>query len=795
MPDLRTGSVQPVKSGTEPQGQSITKLPETNYQRWYSRIVSAFGKIGKKFRGRGYLRHKLADTVGVFTSHHQVGVQHFNSDYRRSLYDYKVAASMQLHDLATIREVEHDSEKEIVVGVGKYRSTKESLDTLNNTLKFTSVELCYRFLGEGKQLPAEFLTRSLLPHFEDLVDSNPNFEKLMASDPHLKALIANSPAEKTKAEIFIESIAHDVGLQRNADVTFERLLELKNAIRWRFESITTTESTPETVHAHKSPVNLDNPATSPPLLETPRKSRYQLDNEDKNYIKESVDKGGSLKIPKHDLRNRLKRALLRNKRNIVLNNLGIIISTVVTAVATGGIAAAVNVAIYIGWFAAMNGVGEAIKMAKVVKAMQKMEKSADFALNPTDMEAFKELDDDKFRTFMKACRYVCSVETLSRIYNDYAELENDVENSIKRSKAPILTASDAIAFEESKARYHYRKKNLDTSFELFNRLYTGAIGDMKRMEKEWNQGAQELWEHKFNHMSPKLRSKLFNKAASDPRVLGDQYHFETDQADWLAEVFPQMEDGQEVSDIKRRQRARMVDEALSSPSGYDHLSSDGKVTFSKRPNKVTSAVDLIKRGIKSYIYGWGKVAAQTTATHGTKIGWHSVENAPYLQISPQFPKPSVDGLVIFGFFFVADLLLDQLNHGVNSSRLNQIKHGHEGYTGPTNRERTGREEIGTLRSLTKKELPSFIDTLLSFHDAHKDIMEEMDYHKHLNKVDPYSPPFSHMDDYEAAVLVLRRKYQEQLMAKKAAGAIGDFYHQVQSKSDHLSKRMTTVIVG
>ena len=84
---------------------------------------------------------------------------------------------------------------------------------------------------------------------------------------------------------------------------------------------------------------------------------------------------------------------------------------------------------------------------------------------------------------------------------------------------------------------------------------------------------------------------------------------------------------------------------------------------------------------------------------------------------------------------------------------------------------------------------------MSLHDAHKDIMGEMDYHKHLNKVDPYSPPFSHMDDYEAAVLILRRKYLEQLMAKKVTGAIGQFHHQVQKKSKHLATRMTDVLVS
>ena len=773
MPDFKNGGVRSTSPGISPQGQPTTKLPETNYQRWYGRFVSVFGKISQSFKRLGYARPKSTDTMRVFETFQDSGVRQHQDTYHRSLYDYKIAASMQLHGLGKVKKMEN----EIVLGVGKTRSTTESLESLQDTLKLSPVALCYKFLGEGNRLPPGFLSRALIPYFEDTVIETYGF----------------SPED---AQTLIASLSKKVGLNKNIDITFERLLELKNSIRWNLSSGTATVRDPYTKQIKRKPIDLKNPAITPPRLAPPGSSRYQLDEEDKAYIQESVDKGGSLKIPKHDLRNRLKRLVLRNKKNLFLNGMGILVSTIITTLSSGGIAAAVNVLIYVGWFAAWSGCNEAISMAKVVRAMQKMEKTADFALNPTDMDVFRGFNEEKFRSFMKACRYVCSKETLTRIYNDYAELEKDVETSAKLAEQKTITASDAIRFEESKARYRYRKKNLDISFDLFNRLYAGAIGDMRRMEVEWDQDVQLLWEHKFKHMSAKQRAKFFNKAANDSRVIGSKYHFKTDKVDWLKEIFPQMASGDEWSEIERLQAIGRINKALSAPQDtFPQDTTDLKEELNTYSDKVTSAVNLIKRGMRSYAIGWGKSVIRSTTAHGFKMGWHGVKNAPFLEITPQLPRVSVDGLAIFGFFFMSDLLMDQMNNGVNQYRLNQIKKGKKGRTGITIRKRTGREEIGTLRTLTKRQLPDFIDTLLKLHDAHKDIMGEMDYHKHLNKVDPYSPPFSHMDHYEAAVLILRRKYLEQLMAKKTTGAIGQFHHQVQKKSQILSNRMTDILTS
>ena len=808
MPRFGIGGLKSVipKIGTHAKEPPPTaKLPKTDYQRAYGRIVRVLKNVAGSFRYLVSSKPKAADTFRVHETFSQATSHQFHDDYHKALNDYKIAAAMEYHHLARVRGEEQANTKEVVIGAGSEVCSTEHLKELAVTVELSPQELCLKYLEDGRDLPFDFLDRALLPYFENY-------------------LLTNYDLDEADAALMIQSCAKKAGLKASRDITFERILELKNHIRWRLgpplednyeidpetgqwtpKSVETQvppktykvedafEVNPETGQLGLKTVDPQMPAQIPPALETPGKSRYHLDRHDKSFIQRVVDKGGSLKIPKHDLLHRLKRMVLRNKITIALNTAGIILSTAITSVATGGAAAAINVFIYLGWFAAWSGGTEAVRMIKVVRKMQKMERAADFAINPTDMEAFRGFNEEKFRTFMKCCRYVCSHETLTRIYNSYAELEKDVENSEKISKRPVYSVSDAIKFEESKARYRYRKKNLDMSFDLFNRLYTGAIGDLKRMEVEWDKDVDALWQHKFQKMPPKERARLFRKAAHDIRVIGKGYHFQTDNTEWLKEIFPQMASSEEWGEIEQERVQRKTALAVRDLSNPDELGETDKETINKYTDHVANAVNMVKRGISSYLFGWGKSALKSTISHGFKVGWHGIRNAPYLEITPQLPKISVDGLVIFGFFFVSDVLLSQVNSGVNHYRLQQIQKGKKGKTGITFRERTGREEIATLRKLTKEKLTSFVDTLMSLHDAHKAIMEELEYHKHLNQVDRRSPPFSHMDSYEAAVLILRRKYYEQIMATMTTGAIGEFHRQVQKKSDILDTRMASIL--
>ncbi len=777
MPVTSLGKAQSAAPGinrNQTQKESSRTLPETNYERWQGRVVSGINKLGSTLVGIFQSGPKDEDAHRVYESFRHSGHKHCYDDFHRSLYDYQIASAMQLHGVARISERNVEDTAQLVIAAGSTTSSKKTLEKLQKTLSLSPTELAYRFIAKGKTFPPGFLSRALTPYMVERMTE----EYGLGYD---------------LAERAVSILVKRVGLNKEADITFERILELKNAIRWQFGPAPSELNDVPPMPEQAKPINPANPALSAPKLAKPGKSRYYLDVEDRKHIQNVVDKGGSIKIPKHDLFNRLKRMVLRNKQNLFLNGMGVVISTVLSSVASGGIAAGVNLLIYMGWFTAWTGGSEAIRMVRVIRAMQKMEKTADFALNPTDMEAFKGFDEKKFRSFMKCCRYVCSHETLTRIYNDYAELEKDAETRLKMPGVP-KSISEAIELEEGNARFSYRKKNLHESFDLFRRLYTGAIGDIRRMEDEWNKDVQELWEYKFKNMSPSERNRLFNRAANDTRVIGKTYHFSTDQTDWLKEIFPQMADEKEWNEIELEGIARKSRDIAQQELKSDQLSEEDKETINRQTDKVANAVYLMKRGIFGYTSGWVKSAFRSTVAHGFKIGWHGVRNTPFLEVTPQLPKLSVDGLIIFGFFFLSNLFMDQANTAWNSHRLKQIQKNKKGKTGLPVRDRTGREEIATLRKLSKDQLGKFIDNLMSLHDAHKKIMQEVEYYKHLNVVDPYSLPYSHMDAYEAAVLILRRKYYEEIVAKMASGAIGQFYDNVQNKTKALDGRISQAII-
>ena len=777
MPRVGNGSFRSVNPDVTTQHQQPkTKLPETDYQKFYGRMVFILKKVISSARSLSQVKPAARNT---FRAHHtlkQASVSQYNDDYHRALHDYKIAATMQLHHLANIDEREIAGRPEVVIGAGRDYCGTEQLKKVTDSLTLSAPNLCYQFLAEGREPPTNFLQRALLPYFEDYLTEH----------YHLDQAEAGSALQK---------LALETGLHKTRDITFERVLELKNRIRWQLgpsvEEV--SEPCPESPPPETAQFNYQHPALTPPSLKAPGTVRYYLDKDDKAFVQQVVDQGGFLKIPRHDLLNRLKRKILRNKTALGLNGLGIALSTAITTIISGPAGAALNLFVFLGWLGVSKGVIKIIRLVRVMHKVQAMQTSADFALNPTDMEALKGLDEEKFRSFMKCCRYVCSHETLAGIYNCYAELEKDVETSEELSKAPLDSVAAAIRFEESKARFRLRKKNLDISFELFNRLFTGAVGDLRRMEEEWHRDIQGVWENKFRTMPAKERARLFRRAAHDPKIAGKYYHFQTDNTEWLKSIFPQMAAPEEWSEIEQDRVQQRVEEIFGEMSGPKKLNSRDKRKFNSYSNQVVNAMHLVKKGVTGYILGWGKAALRSTVAHGFKVGWHGVRRAPHLELAPQLPKISVDGLLIFVFFFIADLCASSARSRLNHYRLKQIQSGQKGKTGIMLRERTGREEIATLRQLTKQKLGSFIDTLFSLHDAHKALMEELDYHKHLNEVDPYSPPYSHMDDYEAALLILRRKYYEQIIAGMMTGAIGEFHRQVQSKSSNLSDRMIDVI--
>ena len=780
MPKVRTGRprvARPVLKLAE--GQKPAKL---DYQRWQGRVVSIINSVGSRLKHLFRQSPSEAKVLSVFDALSRSASEQYLDTYHRSLHNYHIACALQLHSVGQLGEKRANGQKKLVLGGGRKAVDHDTLENVKKTIDQSTVALAYQFLAENRHLPVGFLKRALIPHFIEIMMNEYGF-----SYPEAK--------EKVNRVILKYELTSD------DKVDFERILHIKNELRYQFSPSPEPVSSKSQVNTKERlplPADLSKPALTAPTLSRPRRTPFRLDEEDKEHIKNVVDKGHWIKVERHDLRNRVKRHLLRNKRIIAVSSMGAAVSVIFSALTTGGVGAVVTLFHYVAFTLLWSGGGEAWGIIRAMSALQKMEASSDFKLENNELGVLSELDEEKFRKFMRSLQYICSQETLTRIFNYYSELEKDAETYLA-SKPSAYDLDSLIKNEESKARYHYRRDNLAQAFHFFDRLYGVASRDLRRMKQEWNIHGQELWNAKFKDMSPRERLALFNRAANDKNVASQFYHYPTNKIDWLENVFPDLVHQSEWSKYKRKQArlklGKIIDEELPDPE-QENLKTNN------RNDKVAGAFFLVKSSVKEYIFRWLRGGVNSTITHGFKIGWHGIKEVPKWEVAPQLPKLSLDGLATFGFFFLTDLLLDRLNTGINKQRLQEIKDGKKGATFSLGslkhplkkRKRTGREEINTLRKLTKDRLPDFIDRIFNLHEAHRNMINEIRDYKKLDDISPTGKPFQHLSDYDAAVMLLKWQYMEQMVQEMMIGAIGQLHSRIQEKVSTFDHRIADKIL-
>ena len=713
MAKLHTNSPSSVKTGRiRSYLHSDSKFPEISYQRGYRRIKSFFKKITSPFRSKGYQRPIGNDAKSVFSRIVSDKVDQLNKlrsserlpflvDYYEEKYEHYVSAAMELCGLPKVRVVSSTEGKSYIVGSGSKRSTPDLIDKAKDLADLGPVALCYRFFVEGKKLPSHFLSNAIVPYFEDL-------------------MICKHGFSEGRAEIFISSLMRDLGVNKESDLTFEKMLEVKNAIRWNVERERLWIQDPETGEYCQEPIDVECPIVTPPFyvedfekdgnkpslyrtglkeekssngmpahipcLEIPKDNPYQLDKEDNDYIQLSVSSSKAIKVSKSfllsrtmkDKLHRLKRRLLYNKRKIGLSGVGAILFFVLTTIATGGIAAVVNLTAFFVWTFGVQGGHEAIRMIRSMKAMDKIEKNSKFAKNVGDISGLMDVDEKKFLSFMKACRYICTHESTTQIYQKFAE-QNRTSREIKEfalsmSKKKSYALDEVIKAKEFEALYKHRGKSLKESFNPFDQFYRNAVGDIARMEKGFDSHLEYIIKEKFEGIDKAELFKCFNDAANDSRVTGAWYHLEEDKTEWLKAVFFQpsisFENSGENVGGAIEKISSMFDKAVDASKSSRGVSNED---INEQLDGAAKAGKILKTGVVSYFLGLGKMAIRKIIPHIIKLGARGVHDKRDLEISSHLPTISPEGISIFGVFFAADLFLEMRNNNINESRLRNIR--------------------------------------------------------------------------------------------------------------------------
>ena len=777
---FRTGShsdARPAPALPPLSNPNSRELEVSEYQTWKGHLVSALASLSRGVKRFLFGKPSAGRALGLYDSFCKEAWGRIPDEFHRNIKDYEIACVMHLHGIGEVQRKTINNQKHEVLAGGSRSVRQNMLEAIKADIDLSTTELAYRFLSEDRSLPTGFLERALIPHFVD-------------------TMVRHYRIDRETAEDVVAGIADSQGLRKDRDITFERILEVKNRIRWHFsEPSAPARSQMDFPDKPAGFMEFDrsSPATTPPVLQQPGHTRYELDREDKKYIRTVVDNGKGIKIPRHDLLNRLKRKALRNKKEALIGTLGTLFSTFFLSVGSGGMAAVLNLIYYVGYYALWSGITHAVRMVRALKAIQRMQLSGDFQLDGSEFDFISELDEKKFRVFMRSLRYICSHETLARIYNAYAELEKDAQARLAMNPN-AHSLDDLIKLEEGRARYLHRRENIRKAFRLYDILYTTVTADLGRMDKEWENSVSDLWDAKFASMNPARREALFNRAANDPRVTERTFHLVTNKSDWLKSIFPQLSKKSGVPAAQRQQTLKEYQQIIDQEMP-ELVSNDSDREMLNR--HAETAAHVAKDGVGLYMLKLMRDTVNSTLTHGLKLGWSSIQGTPRLEVMPLVPKPSFEGLATFGFFFTVDFVLEQVNTRINKHRFEAIQKGKKATTGfgPWRRFRTGREEVNTTRRLAKDNLPDFVEKVLKLHKYHKELMDEMKLQKELSDKNPYGRPYEYMNEYEAAIMILKRKKYEFWVREMMAGAVGELHRSIQTKTQYLDSRMADIIAG
>ena len=678
---------------------------------------------------------------------------------------------------------------------------KDEQRQLTNTIKLQ--------LEQGHLTPAD-LESKLASHLTTI--PLPVFDKLR---PSITEELTKNPLSSEEALQVVQGLMSRAGIKGDRDVTFERLLVFKQNYRNQYPRHAASLS------GLSHPAALTRPNPQSPQLDGPAPGQYLLDEEDVDHIMRSVAEGNSLYIPRHDLRNRLKRLVLRNKRKVALFTTEAITFTVIAGLSTGGIGAAAALGGQVGGLVAVSGGIAAFRRIKTAQQHDAMQKNADYELNedqyldeladnPVD-EALKQeadslrkrflaagVDGKKLAAFLKNAQYFCSHKAMTDIFNAYSELEKDYETAQKlhrftkgndtsdsaalpegRDRVDIRRPEDAIKARESQERVAYRIARLRQLFNPYEQLIVGTVRDITRMDAELDVKLDQLWKERFENnekyqtdgqFDKDKVAALFSHAANDFRVKHKKwYQVGGDQREWVGSVLP------------RLKTEAIEAEPEEGEAGYKRI--QAKKLYNRTAEKG-------ERGGK-YVFGMAKMYSKEMAKLGAvnfaKLMGKAIKSGSVDTVVQGAqgikPTPTPAFLAALAVFYIAENVTEKINTKVNKWKLRKEKTG----VGFLQSEQTGREKVGTARVVGKGNMEKFMSNLQKMHKKHEKLKQVVDnggHHVHLKK---------QMSDYEIAVLLLRRQRYEEDAQKLMAEGIADFHERVVGQGNAIETKLSDLI--
>ncbi|WP_257263426.1 hypothetical protein [Endozoicomonas sp. ONNA2] len=743
--------------------ETITRVSEhIESKYWHNRLISfCREKINRFIHPAPSV--KVSDLVDDLTKHNPQNPQ-------------KVLAALKLHAGKSVKL--HQSEDgRLGISDGQVAIGTETIEAVVKSSQLSSMDMTYEYLRRGKILPEGFLQQIILPHIHRKIRLAIQYEKTSGL-PVIQQQLQGRQQYGTHREQqyqYIKDLLKRVGIKDEKTFTFERMLEVKRELR---NNLVLPIEEQKSVIGNKvksighGALNPQQPP--PPQLPEPGKTDHFIEKEDCKHIQKLASGERFFSnIHLKDIGNRIKRNILRNKRNQIINFCILLAGVILTAIFPPagmaiGIAVAVGLVTDIGYVVFWSASTELWRRFRMARGLKQIKKYADFDYTNVDKS-----NDKKRRELIKKLRYRCTHKTFTEIYSAYAELEKQALKLEKMAEKEQRTLEESIALEKEKALYYERRKKLKANLFFFEKLIENVIISRNILENRHIKDLEELWNTKFKDMPTEKREEVFKSVCSNKQLMVHGHQIKISDEKWISRIIPRwMNHTQSVE---------------------DQTVSDSTVIEPINTSVVFKSAGIFKEIIQEFFYSQIKGSLYKNLLNFFKIAG---KRGGSINITPVAPKISLHGALCFVAFFFVEMASNHANTKINEKRMAKIIKKQSDYTRQLfgKRLRTGREEVGTMRTMAKQQLEPMVDHLLDSIKSMEEIGDKLEEARQrselLNK-----GTFEAMSDEEAAILILKHAALQQLLDQEINGAFGEFHRVVQEKSATLNKKIARTLIA
>ena len=732
----------------------------------------------------------------------------------------KVLVALKLHVGRAIK-LHQSKDGTLAFTNGNIPISTKTMEAVVQSIKQTYVEVAYAYLRKGKQLPDGYLRQLILPHIIQKVHEALQYERVSKLPVTQQQLCGRHKFSATP-EQYILDLLQTAGIKDEKSFTFERMLEFKKDLRNNIvpskeeqhllskeeerllskeqhllskeeerllskeqhllskeeERLLSKEeehllSKEEQHLATRLQVSSPNNWTPTHQLTEPQKTNHFIEEDDIQHIRELVSEGALFsRVHFKDIGNRIKRTFLRNKRNQIIIFLALTTGAILAAIFPPvGMAIGIAITIelvtsisYIIFWSSSTALWRRIRMAR---GLRRIREYADF-----DYTNFDKTNDKKRKELIKNLRYRCKYKTFTQIYNAYAELEKQAAKIKELAKNNQKTLTESIVFEEEKALYHERRKKLESNLFFFDKLIENVVISKAIIDNRYIKDLESLWNEKFENMNPVTRQSLFRRVSRNKMLIIHSHQIKTTDPKWMHRIIPNWMN-------KSRNTIEPPD-------------SKGTAIEGAKTPTVFKAAGVIKEMFHAFILTQIKGTIFDNLVNFFKgIG----RNSRTIRLSPVAPKLTLDYVLVFVGIFFAERVADYENTKINQKRMERIVKKKPDYTRQFfgKRLRTGREEIGTLRSLSKSQVEPMVDHLINSIKSMEEIGSILDDAKNRSKM-LGKGQFGSMSDEDAAIIILRHAAWQQLLDKEINSAFSNFYRIVREKASDWDSKVVQDLI-